>query len=196
MAIPTQTTWNNHLTQVKAGIDSVVIDLITGAINESKFVDNMSAHLEIAHTKSSMLGRNRAGDLTPLHDVDKNLGRIVTNIEKDFLTAFSQDIKYGRYTNEDGSYNESAIRTRAQYYSGRCLGVANETFVATQDDDTLLWWVMGGAENHCPDCPDIAANSPYVKSTIPSMPHTNETQCMFQCKCHIRTEYGKTGFKP
>jgi hypothetical protein len=74
------------------------------------------------------------------------------------------------------------------------VGTANELFVMA----SVLYsfdWVMGGAEQHCERCPELARNSPYAWDMLPTVPKSNGTPCLYNCRCYLKRSDGVTGFR-
>lgn len=69
--------------------------------------------------------------------------------------------------------------------------------MAGLDDDqqelllSLVWdWVLDPmAFRHCPDCPVLAAGSPYTSETLPAIPGDGHTRCLDRCRCHLEYHF-------
>ena len=48
----------------------------------------------------------------------------------------------------------------------------------------LIYWTLHPAE-HCVNCLELAAGSPYTKETLPTFPKRGDTQCLTNCKCTL-----------
>jgi hypothetical protein len=53
---------------------------------------------------------------------------------------------------------------------------------------------MGSAE-HCPDCPPLAAGSPYKWDKLPTVPRAGSTRCRSNCLCFLVRDDGIEGFR-
>jgi len=100
--------------------------------------------------------------------------------QKAFASRFAMDIARGE-TEEKRKIPEPtraamyADAIEAGYQIGASLGAP---------DGTLIWWVLGEAV-HCPDCPLIAANSPYTRESLPTTPGAGQTKCKMNCRCYL-----------
>lgn len=196
---PSQSDISRVLRGAQRQIDTLVLRYSTGRLSAGEFARGMELLLENRHARAATLGRNRAGDYLPQTTDDRLFARMVMEGrpgdmgQSTYLTGFLADLRGGRYTDEDGNPMVKDIRRRAQSYTGRIVGTANELFVMA----SALYafdWVMGGAE-HCDDCPRLAANSPYAWDSLPTVPKKNDTSCKYNCRCFLRRSDGVTGFR-
>lgn len=167
--------------------------LADGKLSVETWQDRFLGVLEQRHSDAWTLGRQRAGDLATQSQADTQEGAAITDGEARFLQRFVDDINEGRYTGEDGTLDKPKLQARARFYAKRLLGSANESFVTHSEPETEFTWVMGGAE-HCGDCPDLAAGSPYTADVLWTYPRSGGTQCLFHCKCHLKRSDKLTGF--
>jgi len=59
-------------------------------------------------------------------------------------------------------------------------------YVAGIPDGVDIYWKLGTPKTeHCPDCLDIAAGSPYTKETLPTTPGAGHTRCLTRCYCSL-----------
>ena len=75
---------------------------------------------------------------------------------------------------------------KAQFYNGMVAGAGDELEIS---------WVMGEPEEHCADCP-VLASSVYTWSTLPTTPGAGDTECIFNCYCHLEFQPRKVGPLP
>ena len=52
-------------------------------------------------------------------------------------------------------------------------------------EDAKIKWVLGETDKHCLDCLVIAANSPYTKKTLPTVPRACDSRCLSNCACSL-----------
>lgn len=80
---------------------------------------------------------------------------------------------------------------RAEYYADSAKAQFYNGMVAGAGKEVEIDWVLGIAE-HCEDCIIISSGSPYTWDTLPTTPQAGDTECLFNCKCHleIRTARG------
>ena len=148
-----------------------------------RFENEVLEHLQEAHTRGVILGRNWAGDMAP-RELDDELfaGRTVEN-ELAFFDAFLRDIRDGRYSDEVGGYT-SGLDNRLRMYGNKVGGTISEKFVlASPDTDTFQWVML--ADEHCEDCPRWAAGGPYTKDLLPAYPRDGQSACKVNCKCVV-----------
>jgi len=176
-------------------INKIVLDYSTGKLSARRFEESMTQLLEDRHARAAVLGRQLAGDSRARNVADDAFARIVLKQEKEYLRNFTNDLLQGRYTDEEGNPKVSVIQQRALSYTGKLVGTANEAFAAGSQGFSFDW-VMGGAEEHCEDCPRLAANSPYAWDALPTVPRANATQCKFHCRCYLKRNDGLDGFQP
>jgi hypothetical protein len=168
-----------------------------GEIGPRQFGDLAASILEEAHTEAVVIGRQHAGDTSPVDADDRAFAARIVDEESEFLAGFAADLEAGRYEDEDGTFRLAAAQQRAGYYAARLTGTANETWGLTlPPETTLLYWTLGQpASEHCPDCPTLASRSPWRTATIPTWPGRNETTCLSRCLCVVHTAAGQTGFR-
>lgn len=193
---PTEANLSDLVTETRAEIGTLVDSLAAGHLTPSDFAEEMGVTLERAHEQAGILGRLRAGDLSPVNEDDRIFAQRVMRGEVDFLSGFEKDIEAGRYTDATGLLDREALLRRAESYTGRVEGTANETFGLASPADALFHWRLGGAEAHCTQCPDRAAGGPYTVAQLEVMgyPRTNATDCLYHCRCRIVRSDGVPGF--
>jgi len=73
----------------------------------------------------------------------------------------------------------------AQFWNG---------YVAGSPETVQIHWELGlPSGDHCGDCEEIAAHSPYNRNTLPTVPRAGDTQCLHQCYCQLVTYVPGTG---
>jgi hypothetical protein len=192
---PAQSAYNRVQSSCESRINTAVSRLASGKLTPEAWSEKMTDILSAKHAAAATLGRQRAGDLTPANDDDDALGAALADEEGRYLARFQRDIEDGRYTLPDGSYDDTAIRTRARYYAAKLLATANEAFVQASDSIASFDWHTGiVAEEHCNDCPALRDGGPYTPATIPTYPRSGATECLFRCQCSLVRDDGETGF--
>lgn len=151
--------------------------------------------LQGGHAEGWFLGRLLGGDLSPFGNDDQLIGVAKVDGEADFLRRFMAAIVDGdpRYWDADGNLRIQPVLARMNLYIGKMRGTANEALVETADQE--WWWVLA-PEEHCEDCPRIAALSPFTRDANVGYPGSGDTACLGNCKCHVRLANGVTGFLP
>lgn len=170
-------------------------DWAEGNLGPSDFGDAVAALLEDAHTQAAVLGRMHAGDDAPLDEDDRAFAESVVDGEVEYLAGFVRDLEGDRYVDADGNPKADAVAARAASYARRLTGTANESWGLSLPATTLLYWQLGGNEDHCESCPELSRSGPYRIDTIPTWPGMGETECRTNCLCYVRTSAGATGFR-
>ena len=108
--------------------------------------------------------------------------------------AAEEEMKYtkkflGDYMNDRGTmpyerrFNQYGSTVNHQFNMAAYQGVPH---------GTLIFWEMTSFEP-CPDCPELAARSPYTTDLgnhpLPTVPQAGDTRCLGDCKCYLRYEY-------
>lgn len=178
-----------------ADMDRLTQRLADRKITPDEWYDAFDAILQRGHADAYTLGRQRSGDLTSQDFSDLLKGRAAADEQSKFLQGFLDDIHGGRYRLDDGSLNTRALQVRTRLYASQMRGTANQAFVdASEDDDEIIWKL--GATEHCPDCIELAALSPYTKETLFAQPGGGDTECLTNCDCHLfRKRDRLAGFK-
>lgn len=179
-------------------IANITRHLASRHISAQQWADHFDAILFEGHRRAWQLGRQRAGDFRADTEDDDLMGRAAKDGDAEFLRSFSDALDRidPRYFDSNGNLKESAVQARANLYVAKMRGTANEAFVATCEDDEEFLWILGAVEQHCPDCPRIAALSPFTKETLFTTPGASDTECLSNCKCFLRRKSdGLNAFK-
>jgi hypothetical protein len=183
---PSQSDYTRFFNAVSGRMDGLIDGYEAGRYDEAELHDRMAGLLADRHGRATYLGRARGGDLSPYDDDDRTFGLLQAELEEPFLTAFMDDLRNGRYLDGDGLLKGTQVRYRAHMYVERLLGTASEAFVLASYEDELIFWMLGAVEDHCDDCPRLAAGGPYRPSALPTYPGASATQCVTKCKCHLQ----------
>lgn len=151
--------------------------------------------LDTAHTDSWSIGRALAGDDSPNDILDAQEGILRARDEVYWLDGFYEDLKTGRY-DVNGKLNMREIQRRSSLYVPKIRGTTNIAFDIHSPSHFLFDWILGGSEEHCPDCPYFARTGPYPQGGLPAYPGDGSTPCLFHCKCWLRRDDGVTGILP
>lgn len=195
---PTQTDYAQMLRARRAELLEITTRLANAAYNLDDWADRFNAILYRGHGLSWMMGRQRAGDLSPENIMDSMAGIAAKDKQNVFLNNFLFDLqnKDARYFDEDGVLKIKSVMNRADLYVGAMRGTANESWVGASADEEEFIWNLGGNEKHCEDCPKLAALSPFTKDTLFAVPGDGDTACLGRCLCWLsRSSDGRTGFK-
>ncbi len=195
---PSSADFAQHVKGTRTKLHAAIDKLAAGNISHDAWHEEFYDALVHGHSQAWTMGRQRAGDLSATSRDDLLMGREMADRESDWLHTFLVDLESGRYTDEHGTLQVAAVKTRADLYAQKLRGTANEAFVETGEDDDEIYWILGGGQ-HCPDCPRWAEMSPFTKDTMPAYPCSGDCQCLGNCHCHLERHRGNdilTGFKP
>lgn len=176
-----------------------VDDLVIGTLNPNTWGRSVAATLLGAHSHAAYIGRRLAGSNVPFGQTDLDFGASIMDQQQPFLEGFISDLWGGRYTEGDAGFGlapllPAPVKRRVQMYAVRLRGTGNEAWTVMLPNDTAIYWDMLEGEDHCENCPELQASSPYTPLSIPTFPGAGDTQCMFNCKCSLHTEYGLEAF--
>jgi len=165
-----------------------------GELSATTFAEEMDALLLDAHTQAVVIGRTHAGDGAPEDEDDRRFAAGVVTDEHAYLQGFVDQMQSGAFTDEAGVRDAERVAARASLYAGRLTGSANQAWTLTLDEETLIYWILGGAEDHCDECPELAERSPYLPVELKRYPGSNQTPCKMNCLCSLQAESGQRGF--
>lgn len=163
------------------------------------WADMMDAILLDGHTEAAWMGRELGIQEVSARDlVDLVRGRAAADGEQFYLRGFVQALidKDPRYWDAElEAWREDQIMARQASYLGKMRGTANGAMIEESPKDKDIWWRLGGTEDHCEECPEWAAMSPFKKGEMPTHPGDNDTPCRFNCLCYIEID-DFAGFRP
>ena len=146
----------------QAGIDAVGTDITKPASSVSKvWVGHVRKYAKQVPGRISEALAEAANSPAEPSDVDAVLARIDAKLE--------------------------SLRSSITRYAEPPWGAGNQGYGAgLEESGVMLVWELGDpVTDHCDDCPDLAANSPYERGAIPTWPKLGDTQCMDRCYCSI-----------
>jgi len=78
------------------------------------------------------------------------------------------------------------MSTIAERYGASAKAVFWNGLISGSTNDQQFRWQLGSVlTEHCDDCLELAANSPYTKDTLPTVPRAGDTKCLWRCKCSL-----------
>lgn len=164
------------------------------AITPSEWRDAMESEIEGLHTEADLIGQRMGGlDVASTLRAEQ-IGRIMRDIESQYLNDFLAKIEDEGYLDDDGELNEDAIYHRQRLYLGKARGTGNQAFVDVSPGSAKFDWDLG-LEDNCPDCPVLAGGGPYTKETLYTTPGAGDTVCLGNCGCVIRRSDGVVGIE-
>lgn len=180
---------------LRSRLKTSALDAATGSLSVDEAVSRgLAAFLE-SHANASHAGRALNGVSHGVDAADRALGRVTAMEQAVYFEKFAASLEGGKYQRDDGTLDEAAIERRAGLYTTRLRGTANEAWALSLPDDDLVIWELGGSEESCSVCPDLAAQGPYKRAELPTFPGANETPCLFNCNCQLRSQSGTEAFK-
>lgn len=184
---PGQADYDSLVRSVQGQVAKICDKLAKGSIDADRWYALMDAALFEGHAEARVLGRQLAGDLSARGETDDLAARAAMDIQDGFLLSFRDQLadQSSALHDEDGKLRDAALRARANLYTMATRGTAAEAFVDAGDDDEEYIWNLGAVEEHCKDCPEIAALSPFTKETLFAYPGDGSTPCLGNCECHL-----------
>lgn len=195
---PTDNAWFTFMAWHRSETNTILGQLFDGKITSFEFADKLHELLIRSHESAQLLGRQRAGVLHGLDETDRQVALFHLQEQGSFLAGFSADLvdKKDRYWDSDKQeWKKGAVARRAQMYGSRLRGTASIAFETNSPGDSWFYWRLGAAE-HCEDCIDLAARSPWKKGELPVFPGDGGTECLVNCKCHLERDDGVKSFPP
>lgn len=104
-------------------------------------------------------------------------------------SAFNHEMRYfNRFMAQALNTNmtPAQIEQRIAMYMNAVRGVYETGRVIGSHPDSLIYWVYNPEARHCASCMYLRDNSPYTKRTIPTTPRAGGTECLTNCRCHLR----------
>jgi HK97 family phage portal protein len=177
-------------------IDRLTHTLADGGIDGDTFREELGNILADAHAKSYAVGIRSAGG-TITADEAAATGQRIADLESAFIDGFVHDLTTGRYDGDAGiDFENGLLQQRIDLYAQKVSSTATSGFVDGSDDTAEFAWDLGKVEDHCQDCPYLAENSPYDKSTLYTTPRAGDTPCLGNCTCTLRRNDGLAAFAP
>ena len=175
--------WSRYKKEMEKDFIRLVTELDTKKITKNQFIARSRSLFKAAYEKAYRLGTDSAGlDFMDLPSEDLTWLARARSHEYRFLNKFADDIVSKR-----GSI---AYNDRARMYVTNTDGIFDAGRIdAYPNESTWVYWELGGSENPCGDCIDLAMNSPYRPDELPTTPRAGDTQCLSNCKCTLRIRY-------
>lgn len=148
-----------------------------GQVTTAQWQLAIASQLKDAHLAQAMFAVGGKHNLNA-----ENLARLRATLQKEyrFLDQFARDVVSGKVS-------EAQARARIAQYAQATQQSYWREYALNTPADEVIWWDLGVAE-HCPDCLDLAAGSPYEPSELPTHPGAGDTQCRGKCQCTERRE--------
>jgi HK97 family phage portal protein len=168
-----------------------------GEITREEFLIAYDSVIALYHGKAYRLGFALSGSDVTDSEVRAH-ARQIADIESEFIQGFADAIEIGDYNGDEDLFNaESAgLRNRAGLYGKKVSSSASAGFVDGSSDSATFDWQLGGTEDNCADCPELAAAGSFTKDELITTPRAGDTPCKGNCKCRLVRNDGQEGFGP
>lgn len=169
----------------------------SGSMLPDEFEEAMSEVLLTLHRESHFAGQEIADWIPPSQGLARIRGGAVAQSEVQYIRGFALALSQldPRYWDADVSqFKLTPIEARVRSYLARARGTAGDGWTNATPPSEFVEWTLGGAEEHCEDCPFWAAKGPMLLdgstnqfefTVLPFKPGEGETECLIGCKCHL-----------
>ena len=136
-----------------------------------QLTDDMQDTLEEGYTKAFKLGLQKQ----KLGPKDSAFLKKVKNKQFDYLDGFIEDI--------ENNSSKMPIAARLDMYANFIDSFF--WYGSLKGKDKLVFWNLDVEAENCPDCVELASNSPYDPLDLPTVPRAGDTECLNNCKCFL-----------
>ncbi|ARU40200.1 hypothetical protein CCB80_03220 [Armatimonadetes bacterium Uphvl-Ar1] len=195
---PSDAEWMAFMAAARRSLNSNLGRFFQSKLSPDQFGDVVFTELLRAHAVAVAAGRQRAGILGALNELDKEVALFHGQQQGAYLEGFVRRLneKSKRYWDEEkGEWKRGVINRDLQMYASRYRGSANIAFESNSPEGSEFYWRLGIAE-HCPDCLELAAESPHTQGELPVFPGDGGTKCIVNCKCWLVRGDGVKAFEP
>lgn len=186
--------WQKSAKGLQRNLRRIAAELKRGDITPATWRNKMDSVIRVGHVEAHIAGQSMGGGTTYGPEAAR-IGGILADQESQYLQGFFQDILDGKYIDADGEFREGAFNARQAMYVNKTRGTAYDGFVYASPGNQFDW-VLGAVEDHCDDCPVLAAGGPYDTSTLYTYPGSADTPCLVNCSCFLRRDDGRVGPMP
>lgn len=185
--------------RLTAALDRKAGQLASGAISPSQFVRDADELLSFAHSRASQLGVFRARRHNPPTDIAIRVAAQAAEEQRKFLMGFTRDLVNGVYDpRAQGGRGAGQRRARFALYALRLAGTSNSAWLETmkrEEQNLVVKWVLGSANEHCADCRAEAGKGWREASSLTRVPGDGSTECVVRCRCSIHTRDGAQSYQ-
>lgn len=158
--------------------------LMDGKYSKKQFQHHVRKEFKKAYYRAFELGTESTGinlDYVKLPKSDYAWLDRARSGEYKYLDKFIDDV-----INGDGTMDYSK---RMSMYQDTLDSLFDAGRVdAMPSEGTTIYWILS-AEESCPDCLELASDSPYIPNELPSTPRAGDTRCLSNCQCTLRITY-------
>ena len=139
--------------------------------NIDQLKDDLQDSLSEGYAKAYKLGLQKK-NLTPQ---DKKYLQFVENKQFDYLDGMLDDIENGT--------SKMPISNRLDMYTNHIDSLF--WYGSLKGKNKQIYWNLDAQAENCPDCIELADNSPYDPEDLPTVPRGGDTECLMHCKCFL-----------
>ena len=170
---------HDHQEATYEALNALTLALFVGSITIAEWQIATALELKDAHIAQAIFG---AGGVANMTSADRVRVNEILSSEYEFLTTFADDIA-------SGNVSEAQALARARQYGNASQqsywdGVLVVSTVGVASTLNIITWQLNPGES-CPDCIDLANNSPYSVLTLPTRPGAGATRCRGNCNCTL-----------
>lgn len=190
-----QDPWQKMARAFAMQTERLARELSGGVITPQRWRAAMDQLILMRHIEAHQIGQAAAG-ITPSASRAATAGKIIRDFESFYLQGFFEDIVQGRMHDSTGVLSLAKVQARARMYVLKTRSTQAQGFVDGSPPDSAYDWRLGAAEDHCDECPDIAADGPYYEQTLYTHPGEGDTPCLVNCKCFLVRDDGAISALP
>jgi hypothetical protein len=155
----------------------------SGQVRRELALRDLKEDFKKLYYESFQLGiRGSTSHLNPLE--------VMTPADRQWVdSAFIHEMRFfNRFVNQVlvGQLTPGQVDWRLRMYMNTVRGIYEGGRVIGTAPNTLIYWVYNPEAQHCESCLYLRDHSPYTKSTLPTTPRAGATECISNCKCHLR----------
>ena len=166
--------------QFAKALSSHVGGMESGVLNSADFAATTRRYIRKYYRAAYEIGKKITADNPTLSDNDVKAIDGEADDEIPYAEKFADDLEAG-----DGVMD---YESRAGLYTKALDSLFTLGQVAGLDPKTIIHYRLSPAE-HCSDCVEWAANSPYTPETLPAVPRDGTSQCKSNCKCYLDIDF-------
>jgi hypothetical protein len=180
--------YNQQMSQFRNQMTSLVSEFLKGKVTDEQARELWRQYTSDYYQRLFLAGAKAAGNpyyaeqgVTAKDSLFLTKARAY---EERFFNRFLRDMKDPSFEptmdflDRAAAYAESG---KAQFYNGLLAGAG---------DAVEIHWVMDNLAEHCGQCP-ILASRVWTWQTLPTTPGAGDTDCLFNCRCHLELQPAK-----
>lgn len=171
--------FRNYISLVKKEAITVIYDYKQNKIQADEVRSQLKDIISSAHKESFLLGLRAAGIDTP-DAREKRWAKDSANHELEFLDNMVDDLVAGKSLDPIQRIQRFIPPLQAAYGSGRQQ--------AMPKDNVVVYWRLEGTKpdgKNCDTCLELSKLSPFTPRTLPFVPRSGKTICLYNCRCNL-----------